>query len=1322
MIAMVRKLVFILFSVISLASASAQDFKVARRFNSANGLSNDFVICLAVDGQGYVWAGTEAGVSRIAGETCKAFPTTDMVNGQQISALYWDKPTGQMLIGAEQGLTIYNPSNGKAQDFSSKDGLAKSGISGFVKARDGVWLVYGNGQVQRMDCHSHRVTELKIKQLHDNRCGLDDGRGHLYLGHSHHGMSIINLSNGSSRNYQHKPGDDTSLPGNNVRKIFQDDRQRLWVGTENGLALFNPQTGTFKKVIRKDKDVDENVYDILQMNDGTLWVATDMGGIRVVHPDQHLYYEDTRVALSSANSRSIVQDEFGNIWVGCHSTGVDFISAWKSDFNLLNYQDEEHHNLPVSAMTRGDDGVWMASHNELSFWKGAKLEGHWSWQNMTRRELSFPRCLMADRSGHVWLGIDDQGVLRFSPATHQFERIPISPEGSDIHTFAEDDEGRIWIGGEFGVYLYQQGKAVRQELISKAISTPPTCFIKTDDRHLLMTTLGGGIYSYDLKTNTCRHLSVSNGLPSGKINQAISDTAGRLWLATEGGLVCINDPVKLSGVLVVDKSKGLADNHVQALQQDAEGRIWMSTYTGISCYVESTGKTYNYNHLGSRQLSSFSFGAATTDADQNVFFGSASGVCYFNPLQMDNQQQMSAVQIITCEAYNPVGSNTERQLLTPDANGQVITSYRQNTLRLTFTVRNYAQAEQVEYSYMMKGMDNKWYDVGNDYDVVFRGLQPGHYTFVLRGKLKSQDWDDARETHLDIVITPPFWRTWWAYLIYLLLASGLIWYLLHNYKHKLRLENSLELERQESQQKQELHEERLRFFTNVTHELRTPLTLILGPLEDLTTDKQLPEFYQKKIAVINKSAGRLRDLINQILEFRKTETQNRRLTVAKGDLGALAEEVGLHFKQLNRNPNVAVNIHVSPGIPQVYFDSEVITTIISNLMSNAVKYTSEGEINLDVNTDDHGQLCITVADTGYGIDKEDLAHVFDRYYQTKGKHQASGTGIGLALVKSLADLHEGTLTVDSKLGEGSKFTFSILIDNSYPNALHKEDKPEADTDSEPAETTSSDIQPLLLVVEDNEDIRQYIADSMGDDYRILQAADGEEGWTAATEQIPDIIVSDIMMPKMNGVEMTKRLKEDIRTSHIPIILLTAKDTNEDKEEGYDSGADSYLTKPFSARLLQSRIDNLLANRRRLAELITFRTAAENQAAPFAKADKTDGIPSDEPRLGRIDQEFIDRLNSLIENNIMKEDIDMAFVTDKMAMSHSTFYRKVKALTGMTALEYIRKRRLHHCYQLIASGDYNVSQAAIMTGFNQMAHFRETFKKEFGILPSEVRKK
>ncbi|MBQ2332759.1 MAG: response regulator, partial [Prevotella sp.] len=374
---------------------------------------------------------------------------------------------------------------------------------------------------------------------------------------------------------------------------------------------------------------------------------------------------------------------------------------------------------------------------------------------------------------------------------------------------------------------------------------------------------------------------------------------------------------------------------------------------------------------------------------------------------------------------------------------------------------------------------------------------------------------------------------------------------------------------------------------------------------------------------------------------------------------------------------------------------------------------------------------ISVADTGYGIAKDALPHIFERYYQAEGSHQASGTGIGLALVKALANLHEARISVQSEEGQGSCFTLSLDINNSYPTALHKEDnRPQSLPKEKDLESVASPIInesdepiediPTLLIVEDNADIREYIADSFAEDFNILQAENGEVGLQMAQQHIPDIIVSDIMMPQMNGIQLTRQLKDDIRTSHIPIILLTAKTTDEDKEEGYESGADSYLTKPFTAKLLAKRIQNLLTARRRLAELITARKEdTQEQPSNNSLSSLDSSLTS---KLSSLDCKFLEKLNGIINDNIMSQNIDMPFLTDHMAMSHSTFYRKVKALTGMTAKEYVRKFQLQHCYQLLESGEYNVNEAAMMTGFNQMAHFREVFKNEFGILPSEVKRK
>ena len=1324
---MYRHLFLLIAGIVWSLSVEAQEFYTSRHITSASGLSNDFVLSLEIDGNGYVWVATEAGVNRIAGNACQPFPSTEQVSGHRITALHWHESSGQMLIGTENGLTIYNPKLGTTRQLTDKDGLAPSSINDIVNTdNEDLWLIHGNGQISRLNGRTFQINSIKLSQPHSNRCALDDKRGNLYIGHSRDGMTVVKQSDGTFVNYQHHPDDPESLPGNNVRCIYQDTYNHIWVGTDKGLALFHPETASFSKVTALPDDYDDNIYDILQVNDGTLWVATDIGGIKVIRlnqieNDSNLHYDTTTIKLTSLNTRSIIQDEYGNIWVGNHSTGVDFISVQKSSFNLLDYKDPDNNFYPVNSIVKDTGhGFLVASETELTQWQNGKITGRWSFKNKTRRAFHSPRCMMVDHSGYIWVGLDDQGIYHYDKNNARFSHIPVSPESSDIHSFAEDVDGSIWIGGEFGVYKYKNGEVSRQETISQTIHAPATCILNTAPHQLFIATLGDGIYSFNMKTKTCRHLNVQDGLPSSKINQTIRDQHQGLWLATDAGLVYLNDPIGLTGLSVYGHEHGLADNHILALQQDADGRIWMSTYSGISCFVKNTGKCHNYNHQDTRLSGGYVNGAAMTDADGTIYFGSAFGACYFKPEQLNDQMKMSDVQIVTFEAFNPVGRNMEMIQLTPDSQNHIYTTYKQNTFRLTFTVRNYAQKDFVEYSYMMKGMDGKWYNIGNDHDVVFRGLRPGHYTFILRAKLRSQDWDNAKETQLEIYIASPFWQTWWAYLFYALMI--ILWgaWLVRSYKNKLALRSSLELEKRENLQKQELNEERLRFFTNITHELRTPLTLILGPLDDLMEDRHLPTQSRKRVAMIQKSAERLRSLINKILDFRKMETQNRKLIVAKGDIGQFVSEICLNYKELYNNPMVHFSYEIADGLPNIYFDSEIITTILNNYLSNAIKYTERGSISTTVQEGGDGFITISVADTGYGIASDALSHIFERYYQAEGSHQASGTGIGLALVKSLADLHEGQVSVDSKEGQGSCFTLSLSINNSYPNALHKEDIEEVNhaTEKDEAaimedeETENDETRLQLLVVEDNADIRQYISDSFCDDFQVLQAQNGQEGVQMAEEYVPDIIVSDIMMPKLNGIQLTRQLKDDIRTSHIPIILLTAKNTDEDKEDGYDSGADSYLTKPFTTKLLASRIQNLLTTRRRLAEYIALH--------PEFAEENTSAVAT--PQLGRLDREFLDKLNGIIQANIMSQDIDLPFVTEKMAMSHSTFYRKVKALTGLTAKEYIRKFRLQHCYHLLESGEYNVNQAAMMTGFNQMAHFREVFKKEFGILPSEVKKK
>ncbi|HJC95692.1 MAG TPA: response regulator, partial [Candidatus Phocaeicola gallinarum] len=546
-----------------------------------------------------------------------------------------------------------------------------------------------------------------------------------------------------------------------------------------------------------------------------------------------------------------------------------------------------------------------------------------------------------------------------------------------------------------------------------------------------------------------------------------------------------------------------------------------------------------------------------------------------------------------------------------------------------------------------------------------------------------------------------------------LIALGLVVGALMFYRRRLNLIYLYESEKRNRIQERELTQERLRFYTNITHELRTPLTLILGPLEDLLKSHSLVPKDKQKISVIHQSAVRLLNLINQLLEFRKAETQNRQLCVSQGNLAAVVHEIGLKYKELNRKPSVDILIETESDNMQLFFDKEVITIVLDNLISNALKYTEQGKITLmlrwkERNASKYAE--ISVSDTGYGIDAEALPHIFDRYYQERSEHQASGTGIGLALVKNLVNLHEAQIEVESKLNEGSIFTILLQADYVYPQALHgenMENEPHgAAAEAEDVKEESQNNKPIVLVVEDNADISEYIAESLSEEFDVRIAENGKVGLQSAVKWVPDIIVSDVMMPVMDGIEMCRKIKDNICTCHIPVILLTAKDSLSDKEAGYQYGADSYMTKPFSASLLRTRIHNLLEMRRRLVERLSGASSMEIKKTVIAE------------NCSKLDNEFLAKLTQLIEENLSQEKVDVKYLSDKLCMSSSTLYRKMKALTGLSTNEYVRKVKMRSAEKLLLEGKYTISEIAFMVGMNGTGYFRQCFKDEFGVSPSD----
>ncbi len=1346
-----KKLLLFLGLILQVLALTASTSSIFKNLGLKEGLSNGFVNDMIIDGQGFIWAATESGLTRIAGTKCTIFKNNNSnIDNDGIVGLYYNKESNSIWILFKNGhIDVFDCKTQQFIHFTQK--IPKKSVADIKGAADGgIWIAYYDGTIQHYTPKNQKFSTISNKRLPNIKNGIrsitDDGNDHLYIGLRIEGLYVYNLRTQKTKYFRHNPNDPQSLPGDNVRSICIDHAKNIWVGTNLGLGLLDPFTGKFKvfKHIANNPAslAGDNIHQIIEMNDRTLWIASDIGGISVL--DLNLYKnpltEELKFSqitkensgLSSNNNRRIIQDSFGNIWIANYSMGIDFIAKSAASINTLQYMGKALEEV-TGLYCDHQGNLWIGQDNLMSLYQNGKLMQTWNFSSYLSNSSSSIYVFEEDKKGNIWCGTSDNGVLKFNPHTHSFTRINYA-QNLDVHALCENAQGKMWVGTEAGIFSVENDKINKEQELNRQMGKNPTIIysIKEDNYgQIWIGTLDRGVFVFSKQMKLIVHLTEKNLLATNTINHIIKDADGGIWMATMRGLAYVQNPLQPGAIKNYNERYGIKDSHIRAISQDKQGNIWVSMFSGIACLNIHKQRFYNYDYESGIPTSNFVEASAVTTPDGTIYFGSPGGICFFNPQQLTEPKAVSPIQIINCERVGKLSDQFASRLISPNKEGIICLSHDDNTFKINFTIKDFSQEGNVEYSYMMKGLDDQWYETEGDNEVTFRNLKPGDYTFIIRAKLKNQDWEDASTAEMKVVVNPPLWLTWWAKLCYVLLIMGILGYFFRSYQKQLLLRNSLVQEKWESKQRQQVNEERLRFFTNITHELRTPLTLILGPLEDLMEDKEIAERAHHKIGCIHASAERLLNLINDILEFRKTQTQNRKLTVAKANLGAFVREIGVRFKDLNQNSRLNIRLNIKTGVPELYFDSEVINTVINNLMSNAIKYTPEGSITLSLTMPEDNTVAIAVEDTGYGIDKDALPHICDRYYQENGNHQASGTGIGLALVKSLATLHQAELTVESEKGRGSKFTFSLKADRTYPEALHKDDNQDLATaeNAEENETTSKepteDIRPLLLIVEDNADIRLYIEESLHEDYRIIQACNGREGMEQAFSKVPDIIVSDIMMPEMDGIKMTHILKEDIRTSHIPIILLTAKTSINDQEEGYDSGADSYLTKPFSAKLLHSRIRNILSGRRRLADYIVqknisqFETSAdEQQTSQKATEEKEDAMTC---QISNLDKKFLEKLNKLIENHISTDDLDMAFMTDKMAMSHSTFYRKVKALTGMSANEYIKKAKLRHSMTLLKKGEYSIAEVAILAGFNNLGNFRESFKREFGKSPSEILK-
>lgn len=1338
--------------LVAILTLNAQPYPISH-LRLKDGLSNDHVVSIAQDKKGFLWFATEEGLNRFDGIRFTSYykeegnETPTGLTGNELNCLLDDPVDSILWIGTQRaGLNAYDYTTNSFISYrthpDTPHGLITDDITQIAPAADGnLWIsTYWKG-IEYFDKQQKTFTHYNtgnIQGLKSNQIWtvVEGNDRKLYIGHVHDGFSIIDIKTRKAWNYQHEPNNPNSLPGNEVNCVYKDNNGNIWVGTNKGLALFNPDKKDFIVFRHPKGRLSHRIYSIRQMEDNKLWVAMEFGGIGLVDLAQHFFHQghahsisfinagDDEYGLSNPSIRCLYQDSFNNVWAGSWGGGINFIGREPALFKSYRYsslpstENSLNSRIASSVCVDQEGDLWIGTDGGgINYFHQGRRKAVYNIEN---GQLSSNSVLasLCDSKGGLWFGLFYGGIIYYNNTTRTFHPINLQGDSNiDIRSFSEDKEGNIWVSSSNGIYLMDRDTQTVKAHYSRE-NNLIRCIKKDSKGQVWVGFFGGGLGLYNPKMQLIQLFNVDAKFPSNTINAIIEDSHKRLWVATGEGLVCFPS-LDDRQYKVFQREDGLANTHIQSVIEDKFGNIWMGTNQGISCIDFNRQTCYNYDHRDNLPSGNFSTGCATIDTAGILYFGSINGLCYFDPNYVLEERVSPQAFINNIEILGPISNRKDKENISAIPQQLPLQlKYTQNSFCLTFNVQNYALANRVEYAYKLKGLEDSWYTADNSNSVTFRNLPPGKYQFMVKTRLRNQQWSD-KLTSLYITVAPPLWLTWWAKILYVLAFLSILLYIMHVYKKRLNAESLYKLEKQNHEHEQNLNNERLRFYTNITHELRTPLTLILGPLEDLQKSTSLPPKEAQKISVIHQSAIRLLNLINQILEFRKTETQNRKLCVSRGNIVTLLQETGLKYKELNQKKNVNIILNLPEGSIDMFYDKEVMLIILDNLMSNAIKYTEQGNITLSVCMTEREGVRYTeirVSDTGYGISAEAIPHIFDRYYQEGGKHQASGTGIGLALVKNLVTIHEGDIQVESTPNLGSIFCINLLTDNSYPNALHTDSAQEEkiqDTSNDTVLSTNTPTNdlPILEVVEDNTDICTYIAESLHDYFDVHTAANGKEGLEIAREYIPDIIVSDVMMPVMDGIEMCKALKKDVRTSHIPIILLTAKDSMLDKEEGYSAGADSYLTKPFSASLLQSRINNILQSRRQLVEHFNL-TIVKGKEKSAVMAES----------LNKLDNEFIAKINKLIEEGLSSDKIDISYLSDKMCMSSSTLYRKMKALTGLSTNEYIRKMKMKYAEQLLLEGKYNISEIAFKVGINNLFYFRQCFKDEFGDIPSEYLKK
>lgn len=1187
-----------------------------------------------------------------------------------------------------------------------------------------------------------------------------DSRQRMWFG-SDRGLYLYNARNGTFTLYAHNSDDNTSLAANLVLSINEDNAHNLWVGTVGGLSKLNNDGKTFTNFKHnpnaKGGISSDIVYAIAPDRNNDLWLGTEegldilntkTGAVTTYKPDKR-----DKSSLSSRSVRSIYIDKLGIYWLGTFQGGINKYDKNFSHFSRKESNPFDSKGLSASVVTSfaewkrkgifiGTDGGGLnLYHPETGLFDHINIKPK---REGTPHGMAVLALEMA-KDGQLWIGTYLDGLFAYNPATGTYRQFTkgassIDLNFNDIFCLKEDSKGNLWIGTNGGgINIYNPKRQVIEKITNDLGSVndaryPANNIIRSfaEDRQgkMWVGTFGGGISVWNPATRRFKFYNkTNNNLPNDYVLSLLEDSRGRIWAGTSGGGLSLLDGAT-DKFITFSENDGLANDVVQKLLEDSSGRLWLSTNQGISSFDANNKSFINYTHHNGLQNNPFVRGAGLRAVNGELYFGGQEGFNHFNPLGMNRNKNVPPVVLTDLKVDNKrVMPADEGPILQPILLAKEIhLDYRQS-FSISFVALNYTNSQQNRYKYRLIGFNRDWVTAGKEHTASYTNLNPGTYEFQVRASNNDGLWNDKGRT-IKIIVAPPFWLSVYAFITYLAAGLALLFYIRHRGIRKLKTQFALQQERQQAKQAiesqrreaehmRELDQLKIKFLTNLSHEFRTPISLIVGPVDNLIERIKEPEL-TGQLGLIKRNGRRLLNLVNQLLDFRKMEEAELKLKLGRGEIVQYIREVTDSFTDLAERKQINLKFTTDNHRAFVYFDPNKVERILFNLLSNAFKFTQEGghitvelAVN-DIDGTDKANITCSVTDTGIGIPANVLSKIFDRFYQTETGPAIlnQGSGIGLSITREFVKMHGGQIYAESEPGKGSRFVFEIALqvaesDNEVSTTPEPEivtPEPVAIIEEEPTETPTDDLvnMPSVLIIDDDEDFRFYLKDNLKAHYRIYEAANGKEGWQMALSRHPDVIVSDINMPLMNGIDLGKKLKSDKRTLHIPVILLTASNAENDQIKGLESGVNDFITKPFNFAVLEVKIRNLLTQ---------SRSARETYSRQLQVTAGNVVIESE-------NEKFLNKVMQYIEHNLTDPQLSVEGLSRELVISRVSLYKKLLDITGMSPVEFIRSVKLEKAAVLLEKSDMNIAQIAYQAGFSTPNYFTKAFKEKYNMVPSE----